>query len=139
MSWGILRFGRRKPVVIREKVYQVVGQEGGDTDNLLLSKATSFISENLQKDLSPSELAAYFNISLRQLQRQFREEADTTPTDFIRKIKLEKAAQQLLTSSKNIAEIAYELGFSDPAYFSRLFKKHFGQTPTEFQENAQKT
>jgi AraC-like DNA-binding protein len=139
VSWGILRFGRRKPVVIREKVYQVVGQEGGDTDNLLLSKATSFISENLQKDLSPSELAAYFNISLRQLQRQFREEADTTPTDFIRKIKLEKAAQQLLTSSKNIAEIAYELGFSDPAYFSRLFKKHFGQTPTEFQENAQKT
>lgn len=139
MSWSILRFGRRKPVVIREKVYQIVGGEGIPTDNSLPSKAANFVSENLQKDLSPSELAAYFNVSLRQLQRQFREEADTTPTDFIRKIKLEKAAQQLLTSSKNIAEIAYELGFSDPAYFSRLFKKHFGQTPTEFQENTQKT
>ena len=44
-----------------------------------------------------------------------------------------------MSSPKNVAEIAYELGFSDPAYFSRIFKKHFGQTPSEFQENAQKS
>lgn len=139
MSWGLLRFFEKKPVVIQQKVYQVVGQKDIPLENALVSKAASFISENFQEDLAPSELAKHFNISLRQLQRQFREEADTTPTDFIRKIKLEKAAQLLVMSSKNIAEISYEVGFSDPAYFSRLFKKHFGQTPSEFQENAQKT
>lgn len=137
-GWVLVQFRRSKPVIIREKVVQVIGRHDIPFNNLFLSKATDFISENVQKDLSPSELAAYFNVSLRQLQRQFRDAADTTPTDFIRKIKLERAAQLLVTSSENIAEIAYELGFSDPAYFSRLFKKHFGQTPSEFQENAQK-
>jgi AraC-like DNA-binding protein len=138
-SWMIVRLQRSKPLVIREKVVQVVGQKEVNVNKIFVSKATLFVSENLQKDLLPSDLAAYFNVSLRQLQRQFREEADTTPTDLIRKIKLEKAAQLLMTSSKNIAEIAYELGFSDPTYFSRLFKKHFGQTPSKFQDNARAT
>lgn len=137
-GWVLVQFRRSKPVVIREKAVQVIGRQDIPFHNSLISKAADFVSENSEKDLSPSELAAYFNVSLRQLQRQFRDAADTTPTDFIRKIKLERAAQLLVTSSKNIAEIAYESGFSDPAYFSRLFKKHFGQTPSEFQENAQK-
>ena len=125
---------------------KIAGQVRKDVDQPVQAPKNNFemdlekiISENLQKDLLPSDLAAYFNVSLRQLQRQFREEADTTPTDLIRKIKLEKAAQLLMTSSKNIAEIAYELGFSDPTYFSRLFKKHFGQTPSKFQDNARAT
>lgn len=137
-SWVtvIVLFWKRKHFIIREKVVQIVRGEEISMASPFVSKVTLFVSENLQKDLSPSDLAAYFNVSLRQLQRQFREDANTTPTDFIRKIKLERATQLLLNSSKNIAEIAYELGFSDPAYFSRLFKKQFGKTPSEFQENA---
>jgi len=123
---------------ITYKVYQVVGQEVSALASSLTSKTTIFVLENLQKDLSPVILAQYFNVSLRQLQRQFKEETDTTPTAFIRKVKLERAAQLLLSTTLTIAEIAYELGFSDPAYFSRIFKKNFGQTPSEFQENAQK-
>lgn len=104
----------------------------------LQSKATQLILENLSKEILPSELAEHLNVSLRQLQRQFKEEIGMTPTDLIRKIKLEEAAKMLLNTPKNIAEIAYELGFSDPAYFSKTFKKHFGKTPSEFQENAPK-
>lgn len=142
IAFGIWQWKRRFPTVvtIEEKVYRVIAPTDVAADDAtLVGKAERFVLQNLQQELSPSDLAEHLNLSLRQLQRQLREEADMTPTDFIRKIKLEKAALWLVSSPKNVAEIAYELGFSDPAYFSRIFKKHFGQTPSEFQENAQKS
>ena len=43
----------------------------------------------------------------------------------------------LLNSDNNISEIAYALGFSDPAYFTRLFKKYFGKSPSEFNKKGE--
>lgn len=138
--WVSIRWINHQKVAVKtpEKIYIEEVAKPIITLPSLQSKATQLILENLSKEILPSELAEHLNVSLRQLQRQFKEEIGMTPTDLIRKIKLEKAAQLLLTSSKNIAQIAYELGFSDPAYFSKTFKKHFGKTPSEFQENAPK-
>ncbi len=127
---------RKEVITIQEKVFQVVGVK--EELEIFQEKCREFILENLEKEISPTDLADNLNVSLRQLQRQFKEEADATPTDFIRKIKLEEAAKLLVAGKQNIAEIAYSLGFTDPAYFSRIFKKHFGKTPTEFQEYAEK-
>lgn len=137
LIWIGIRWINRPSVVFKtpETIYR---EEVVKPTNSLQSKATQLILENLSKEILANDLAEHFNVSLRQLQRQFREEIGMTPTDLIRKIKLEEAAKMLLNTPKNIAEIAYEVGFSDPAYFSRTFKKHFGKTPTEFQENAQK-
>lgn len=136
----IMRFLRRKKEVItvQEKVFQVIGGNEHTTQDSFLSKATDFILKNLEKEVSPTHLGEALNVSLRQLQRQFKEETNATPTDFIRKVKLEEAAKRLVLGNQTISEIAYSVGYSDPAYFSRIFKKHFDKTPTEFQENAQK-
>lgn len=48
---------------------------------------------------------------------------------------MEEAAKMLLKNEFNVSEIAYALGFSDPAYFTRLFKKYFGESPSEFTKN----
>lgn len=136
----IMRFLRRKKEVItvQEKVFQVIGGDENIDNESIQAKATDFILKNIEKEILPTHLAEALNVSLRQLQRQFKEETNATPTDFIRKVKLEEAAKLLVANKHTIAEIAYSIGFSDPAYFSRIFKKHFDKTPSEFQENAQK-
>ena len=136
----IIKYLQRKieVVMIQEKVFQFIGLNDHLNEGIFQTKCAKFILENLEKEISPSNLAENLNVSLRQLQRQFKEETDATPTDFIRKIKLEEAAKLLVEGKQTIAEIAYSIGFSDPAYFSRIFKKHFNKTPTNFQENAQK-
>ena len=51
---------------------------------------------------------------------------------FIRSIRLAKAKELLLAKGKNISEVAYEVGFSDPKYFSRVFSEEFGVSPQQF-------
>ncbi|GGD74831.1 hypothetical protein GCM10011514_43570 [Emticicia aquatilis] len=134
----ILR-NRKEVVTVQEKVFQVIGGNEYVATDSFQSRATNFILKNLEKEILPTNLAENLNVSLRQLQRQFKEETNATPTDFIRKVKLEEAAKRLVLGNQTISEIAYSVGFSDPAYFSRIFKKYFDKTPSEFQENAQKT
>ncbi len=138
--WLLIKYLRQKRqvVTIIEKVYQVIGNNENSSEISLQKSVSDFILENLENEISANDLASHLNMSLRQLQRHFKLEFNTTITDFTRKIKLEEAAKMLVSTEMNIAEIAYSTGFSDPAYFSRVFKKHYNQTPKEFQENAQK-
>jgi AraC-like DNA-binding protein len=55
-----------------------------------------------------------------------------TATEFIRKIKLEKAKELLNTTDLTVSEISYKVGFSSPSYFTKCFKLHFGNIPKEF-------
>ncbi len=124
-------------VIFLEK--QEIGSSIETNDNAgLLKKAAAFISENYNENLSSEKLAQHLCVSLRKLQRITREELDTTPTNFIYMVKLNLAADYLKKHKGNISETAYEFGFSDPGYFSKLFKKHFGMSPAEFLANNDK-
>lgn len=105
-------------------------------DDAFINQAQMFVLTKLDQNISSAELADELAISLRQLQRLFKEKLDTTPTNFITTLKMEEAAKMLLKSDNNISEIAYALGFTDPAYFTRLFKRYFGKSPSEFTKNA---
>lgn len=106
----------------------------------LLKKAADFITENCNETIHSEKLANHLGITIRKLQRITREELQTTPTNFIYLIKLNLAAEFLKTRKGNISETAYEFGFSDPGYFSKLFKRHFGVSPNEYieQNNTQR-
>lgn len=103
-----------------------------DSEKIFVKNAREFILSRLDSDITPAELATQSGVSLRRLQRIFKEELDITPNTFITSLKMEEAARMLKTDNKNISEIAYALGFSDPAYFSKVFKKYFGKTPKEY-------
>lgn len=92
-------------------------------DYIISHPEESFDSEYLSKmaDMSPSTL-----------RRLFKEHTGKSPRDFVKDIRMMSAARMLLTSNKRISDIAYELGYEDTNYFSRMFKNVFGITPRKY-------
>lgn len=101
-------------------------------ERLFVKQAKLYIMAHLDTDITPLSLANELGVSLRHLQRIFKEELDITPTTFITTLKMEEAAVLLKNPDKNISEVAYAIGFSDPAYFAKVFKKYFNVSPKEF-------
>ncbi len=75
------------------------------------------------------ELMAAVHLSHSQLFRRLKELTGKNPTDYIRSVRLHKALNLLCRTRDNVSEIAYSLGFTDPNYFSRAFRREFGQSP----------
>jgi AraC-like DNA-binding protein len=71
-----------------------------------------------------------------QLYRKLKSLTNLSGNEFIKNIRLKKAVQLLETQNYNIAEIAYKVGFSDPSYFSKIFKKQYGKSPSEYFEKG---
>lgn len=107
-------------------------KETGSASTALLNKITYYIHEHLTDPLTLSDIAEHFGISKSYLVKLFRRSRHTSVTVYINRIKMEQAAQLLKTSQMNISEISSFLGYQDPAYFSRVFKKYFGQSPSKY-------
>ena len=67
-----------------------------------------------------------------QLYRKLKNLTDLSARDFIRYVRLQRAAQLLKNSQLTVSEIAYQVGFNDPGYFTRCFKKQFNQSPLSY-------
>lgn len=90
------------------------------------------INTHLYSDLSVKELAKLSNLSLSSFKREFKKEFGDSPKNYIIRKRLDKAKELLSITHMSVSEIAYETGFNDPLYFTRLFKKHEGIAPTLF-------
>lgn len=82
--------------------------------------------------LSIEELAKISQLSLFSFKREFKKEFYDSPKNYINTLRIKKAKELLQLSKMSISEIAYEVGFNDPLYFTRLFKKKVGTSPTSF-------
>lgn len=82
-------------------------------------------------------LAAAAGMDRSQLYRKLKALTDQTPSQLINHLRLEKARELLQQPSLNISEVAYDVGYSDPAYFSRLFSKAYGESPNAFRQKLQ--
>lgn len=76
------------------------------------------------------ELSIELGLSESQLYRKLKATSGKSTALFIRSIKIQKGKELLQTTDKTISEIAYEVGFNDPSYFSRAFKEEFGLPPS---------
>jgi AraC-like DNA-binding protein len=74
-------------------------------------------------------------ISPRQLQRRLKASIGLSVGNLIRVMRLQRSTQLLEQNAGNITEIAYSVGFNDPSYFSKIFKKMHGVNPSEFVKN----
>jgi AraC-like DNA-binding protein len=98
-----------------------------------LCRATEIVESKLMEtDFDGEKLAQEMAMSLRQLYRKMEAMTNQTVNEFIRTIQLKKGAQLLVEGKYNISEVCYLSGMSNPRYFSTLFKKHYGITPSEF-------
>ena len=82
------------------------------------------------------ELISYYNLDRSYMCRTFKKYMNMTMTDYLNEMRLKYASNQLLLTSNSILNIAFESGFSSVAYFSRLFKKRFGCSPSEYRKKA---
>ena len=79
------------------------------------------------------KLSETLGLSRGHLHRKIKELTGTTPVEFLRTYRLNKATQLLRQNAYTVSEVAYRTGFSSPAYFSKCFKAVYGVTPTEYQ------
>lgn len=82
------------------------------------------------------DLADEVGMSQPVLYKKIRAVTDLSVNDFIKSVRLKKAAALLESNQYNISEISYLVGFNDPKYFSREFKKLFGDTPKSYLKNT---
>lgn len=92
----------------------------------------SFIEENYTEDFTANKLAALANLSVSHFCRTFKLLTGKTSTEYINIVRLDHAAALLNSENCSITEAALNCGFSDINYFSRMFKRHFNMSPTEY-------
>lgn len=103
-------------------------------DEQFLTKAIRLTEENMEDpDFSVEKLSSLIGIHRAHLYKKLLSLTGKTPLEFIRVIRLKRAAQYLLQSQLYVSEIAYRVGFNSPKLFTRHFKEEFGLTPREYQ------
>ena len=108
-------------------------------DEKLVADAIAYVEKNMARsDLSVEELSRELGMSRAHLYKKMLQITGKTPIEFIRIIRLKRAAQLLRESQQNISEIAFQVGFNNPKYFSRYFKEEFGVLPSVYQEKEGK-
>lgn len=103
-------------------------------DERLIERAVRYVDDNMKRtDLSVEELATELGMSRVHLYKRLKQITGRTPIEFIRVLRLKRAAQMLRESQLNISEVAYSCGFNNPKYFSRYFRDEFGVLPSVYQ------
>ncbi len=101
-------------------------------EEVFLQRGIAIVEAQMQDEhFGPEALAEVLGVSLRQLRRRLGTSLGEGPAAFIRRLRLERAAQLLDARAGTVAEIAYRVGFSDPSNFARAFRAHFGHSPSE--------
>ena len=107
-----------------------------DHTHYLIKKALDFIEESFSRDISLNEISEELNISSYYFSKLFKEETGEGFVEYLTRRRVDKAKEMLRDPEKSIKEIGSECGYADPNYFSRIFKKSTGITPTEYKERA---
>jgi DNA-binding response OmpR family regulator len=108
-------------------------------DEKLIESAVKYVEKNMARaDLSVEELSRQLGMSRVHLYKRMRQITGKTPIEFIRVLRLKRAAQLLRESQLNVSEIAYQVGFNNPKYFANYFKQEFGVLPSVYQTQQSK-
>jgi signal transduction histidine kinase/DNA-binding response OmpR family regulator len=108
-------------------------------DEKFVQDALAIVEKNISNsDFSVEELSRALLLSRAAVYKRLFVLTGKTPIEFIRSVRLQRAAQLLEKSRMTVAEVAYETGFNNPKYFSKYFKAEFGKLPSAWQADAKK-
>ena len=104
-----------------------------DMDKDFVYRFRTLVEEKMKDaELNVEDLGRDMGMSRVQLYRKLKSLTNYSPNELLRQIRLKKAASLLASSDMTVAEIAYEVGFSSPSYFTKCYKEQFGESPTGF-------
>ena len=107
------------------------------TDFRNLDSTLDYLRKNIDKSLNLQNMADHAQLSKSHFARLFKEQTSYAPVDYFIRLKLQRACMQLSFTRQTIREISMSVGYQDPYYFSRLFKKIIGKSPSQFRADPQ--
>ncbi len=117
--------------------FEPVAVENLPAHERILRKVEHFVKSELKKpELNVMKLAEYLGMHPNYINSVFKAETGMTIGSYIRKCRLEMAAELLQNTSESLCNIATECGFSQQTYFSRIFRQEFGMTPFSFRNSS---
>ncbi len=119
-----------------EKIVPKITEEQiTSVDQQLVDKATAFVEQNLDNtELSVEMMSEHLGMSRVHLYKRMLSITGSTPSEFIRVIRLKHAARLLKEGQLNVSEVAYKVGFNLPRNFSRYFKEYYGVGPSQYKK-----
>lgn len=118
-----------------EYIAKSVRTSRGARKSVVIEEALEYVNENFNEDLTLERIAKQVGVTPQHFSKIFKEETDATYIGWLRDMRMEKAKEYILEGNRNIKEICFAVGYHDPNYFSRTFKKTVGKSPTEFRES----
>lgn len=129
----------------KKKTYESYGKNYLETDNLknyekkdYVTDTKDYVRKNIQMQYTVEELAGRVNISPDHLTRLFKKKYGKSVIDYVTELKM-NVAREMIKSSGMLNNVAEEVGYVDYGYFSKSFKKMFGQSPKEYRESLLET
>ena len=123
-----------QPVAEEEQQTQ---PEMSSHDRKFMEKLTELMEKNMDNgDLIVDDLVQELAVSRSVFFKKLKTLTGLAPIEFIKEMRVKRAAQLIESGDYNMTQIAYMVGINDPRYFSKCFKQRFGMTPTEYKENA---
>lgn len=111
-----------------------VSNKREESSNDVIEASKKYIQENYTKNITLEDVSREVNISTYYLSRIFKESTGNNFIDYLTGLRIDKAKELLSTTQYSMKEICSMSGYVDPNYFSKLFKKNVGVTPTEYRE-----
>jgi signal transduction histidine kinase/ligand-binding sensor domain-containing protein/CheY-like chemotaxis protein len=128
-------------ILVRKRIFQKFERDGfagimhkrtDSPETKFLREVISIVQQHMgDRDFDADQLARKLFLSESQVYRKLKAVSGKSTAIFIRSVRLQKARELIITTDLSISQIAYEVGFNDPSWFSRAFKDEFGKTPTD--------
>ncbi|MDE5731563.1 MAG: response regulator, partial [Bacteroidales bacterium] len=104
-----------------------------DRDGELIKKVMRWLEDNVaDADVTVDQLAMYVGMGRTSMYNKIKGLTGKSPVELIQEFRMEKATYYLKCGQYSVSETSYKVGFSDPGYFSRSFKKHYGISPADY-------
>lgn len=111
---------------------QQISDTRNEISNVYIRRAIDYIRDNYQNDISVADIANHCNLNRNYFTRLFKAELNLTPSQFLIKYRLNKAADLLMNTDLSIQCISEEIGYSNQFNFSATFKKHYNFSPFDW-------
>ncbi|WP_183565690.1 AraC family transcriptional regulator [Mucilaginibacter sp. SP1R1] len=112
-------------------------QAGSRDEDYIVNKAVQIMQENIHLKLTVEQIAGKVNLSPSYFAMLFRRTTGAPPIDYFINLKMQKACELLNINNHKISTIALDFGYDDPYYFSRIFKKCIGLSPSQYRNKVQ--